>query len=238
MVQATEAIRPEDVKDHLRVVDITDDVAWMAAARWEIAAAYSKLTNPKRKVRMHDIYGSLCEDGYEDPVRSRTIALAFEPPSARGEEFAGLVRIVFGRKQIGEADLPPIDAMHIVEPHGDWPYGGRGVQDDQIGELGRFTIIEDSRTPAMRAAGVDRPITFQHDLAKRLVGLEPGGCATASLLGQTLGTIGNVVSGVIAVAVAFAKDARAVARQHFGGERHAGGRRRNVSDKLPPRRVS
>jgi len=145
----------EQIKANTEVVDITDDPAWMAAARWEIAAGYSKLVNPKQKVRIREIYAALCEDGYERDGRSRTLAAITTNPHDGSKEIAALVRIVLGRKANHPHEPLPIDAMNFFEPELDWPHRLRNMRDDEIGEMGRFVIADKYRTSELKASKTD-----------------------------------------------------------------------------------
>jgi 4-cresol dehydrogenase (hydroxylating) len=109
-------------------------------------------------VRMREIYGALTQDGYERDDRSRTIAVLYRDQPSGAREIAGVVRIVFGRHHDQSAQLLPLDIMNFVRPIGAWPHQQTGIGENSIGELGRFTIAERFREPAMREANVDAQI--------------------------------------------------------------------------------
>ena len=154
-----QSLDPASVKANTRIVDITDDPGWLAAARWEMAVGYSKLVDPSRQLQLRDIYHSVCEDGYEKDGHSRTVAALTVDPVTRTPEISGAVRLVIGRERRRDSDPLPIDAMNLVTPAGRWPHRRSGRSDAETCELGRFVIPEKYRTAAMRRAGVDAFIT-------------------------------------------------------------------------------
>jgi hypothetical protein len=146
------------------VRDITDHPEWLAEANREIAAGYRRLADPTRGVGLGETMTALCEDGYERHGRSRTFAV-FVAGTGSGameseaRELAGVVRLVIGRSQGAPRDVAPIDAMNFVSPRGGWPHRRYGVRDDQIGEIGRFVILEKFRRPRRGAEGGQVTIT-------------------------------------------------------------------------------
>lgn len=154
MTGSTE-LTADEVRANTVAVDITDEPGWLAAARWEVAVGYSKLANPKLRVRMRDIYTALCEDGYDREGRSRTIAAVTTDPRTGTKEIAALARVVFGRPASEGSHLPPIDSMNFMRPDRGWPHDQRGLDDAQIAEIGRFTIIDKYRDPTLKEAEVN-----------------------------------------------------------------------------------
>jgi hypothetical protein len=152
-------LSPQAVIENTDLRDVTGDPGWLAAARWETTVAYSKLASAKVRLRIRDIYASICEDGYERSGRSCTIAAITSHPQTGTKELSGLVRVVFGAESRRRLSLAAIDAMNLVHPLGGWPHRRSGVGDGNIGELGRFTVIEKFRTSQMKAANVDAHLT-------------------------------------------------------------------------------
>jgi hypothetical protein len=163
----------ESVAKRTTFCDITDDFLLMERARWLTAEAYAALADPS--VGIEEVFAVVSRDSYEEQGRARTIAALSTDPETGASEIVGLVRVVIGEMRPANEEAPPIDAMNFVEPAEGWPHTGRGLNDSQIAELGRFLIVAKFRTSEMRQAGVPAWLTRRLYEAAARVMRERGG---------------------------------------------------------------
>ena len=119
------------------VVDVTEDTEWMERARWLTAEGYVALADPKFGIGLEDVFNVVSSDVYEEAGRSKTFATLTTDPESGSVRISGTVRVVLGKESESEdEDVPPIDAIHFMNPVDHWPHKQNGWADSDISELG------------------------------------------------------------------------------------------------------
>ena len=148
------SVPAEEMIKNMGFVEVGSDSRLLRVAKREVAWQYSTLST--KGITPDDAYEDLCRDGYDNNGRSITIVGVLGGDDA-DLVLAGTVRLVVGRGNAHD-DLPSLDAMNLFDIS-EWPHRERKISDDETGELGRFVIPSQFRTPEMDIAGVTNHIT-------------------------------------------------------------------------------
>lgn len=134
-----------------RVREIDRDPERIAITDFLVADGYRPLFRDPTEAELEDLVGfnqyvqqKLIERVVNDPYRQRgtTIPLAVE---LEAYHLVANMRLGFGKKDPFNRFLP-LEVMCLVEPVNDWDNLLSGLGEDEVGEIGRVTVVEDYRS--------------------------------------------------------------------------------------------